>query len=269
MTTAVWDEGTKNRTADQIADELSGLGATIAFSAGWDSTSAQLFSLKSRLPKTLEIYADLLLNPLFPEKEMEREKKMMLGRFIQVRNEPTMLAQLAIGPTLYGVENPYGKSPLGTPDSIKSIVQRDLVSFFEEKYVPNGATLIAVGDITTEELVKELETIFAGWRSDSRFRRSGFFGLPWPKPTRILLIDKPGAAQSVISVAQLSAERNTPDYYALNVMNSIFGGQFMSRLNMNLREDEGLHLRRPLFVRLARSCPGRVCLASSSVQDRR
>ena len=124
LTTAVWDEGTKNRTAEQIADELGGIGADVSFAAGWDTTSARLFSLKSHLPKALEIYADVLINPIFPEKEMEREKKMMLGRFVQVRNEPTMLAQLAVGPTLYGDANPYGRPPLGTPTSIQAIDQQ-------------------------------------------------------------------------------------------------------------------------------------------------
>jgi zinc protease len=265
LTTAVWDEGTKDRTAEQIADELGGIGADVSFSAGWDTTSARLFSLKGHLPKALEIYADLLINPLFPEKEMEREKKMTLARFIQVRNEPTMLAQLAVGPTLYGTENPYGLPILGSPEAIKRMEQQDLVNFYKAFYRPNGATLIAVGDITVEELTKDLEKVLAAWKSDSSAKPVKFPELPTPQPTQIILIDKPDAAQSVISVAQLSAERNSPDYYSLNVMNTLFGGQFMSRLNMNLRETKG-------FTYGARSsfdwhvhAPG-AFLASSSVK---
>jgi zinc protease len=240
LTAAVWDEGTKDRTAEQIADELGGLGAEVSFSAGWDTTSARLSSLKSRYPKALEIFADLLINPLFPQKELEREKKMTLARFMQVRNEPTMLAQLAVGPTLYGSANPYGMPVLGSPESIRRIGQDDLLNFYHFFCRPGGATLIAVGDITTEELTKELEKAFADWKGERQVYGSGRFqSLPTPQATRIILIDKPGAAQSVISVAQLSAERKSPDYYALNVMNAIFGGQFMSRLNMNLRETKG------------------------------
>jgi zinc protease len=239
LTAALWDEGTKNRTAEQISDELAGLGAEVSFSAGWDTTSARLFSLKSRLPQALKIYADLLVNPLFPEKELEREKNMMAGRFRQVRNEPAMLAQLAIGPSIYGGANPYGRPALGTPKSIQALPRQDLVDFYRSQYVPAGATLIATGDITVEELRKELEKALADWKPEGFSAPPSIPEAPAAKPTRIILIDKPGAAQSVIAVAQLCAERNSPDYYALNVMNAIFGGQFMSRLNMNLREEKG------------------------------
>jgi zinc protease len=240
LTTSVWDEGTKDRTAEQIDDELGGIGASVSFSAGWDTTTARLFSLKEHLPKALEIYADELLNPIFPEQALEREKKMMLGQFTQIRNQPTMLAQLAIGPTIYGEANPYGRSPVGYPNTIKNFNQKDLAVFHNQHYTPQGATLIAVGDITADELARQLEKIFADWKTVPHGSVTlPFTNLPMAQPTRIIFIDKPEAAQSVISVAQLSTERKSPDYYALNVMNTIFGGQFMSRLNMNLREDKG------------------------------
>jgi zinc protease len=241
LTASVWDEGTKNFTAEQIADQLAGIGADVSFGVGWDTTSARLFSLKSHLPKALEIYADLLINPIFPEKEMEREKKMALNRFVQVRNEPAMLAQLAVGPTIYGKNSPYGYPLVGRPSVIQAIKQPDLVDYYKSFYLGKKAALIAVGDITSAELAKELEKALADWKSDpnSHWRAFSFPPLPASKPTRIILIDKPGAAQSVISVAQLGAERKSPDYFALTVMNTIFGGQFMSRLNMNLREEKG------------------------------
>jgi len=238
LTVAVWDEGTKDRTAEQIADELGGIGANMSFSASWDSTKARLFSLKRHLPKALKVYADVLRHPLFPEKAMDREKSMMLGHLVQIRNEPNALAQLAVGPSLYGELNFYGRSPFGTPATIKSLQQANLADFCKEYYRPDRATLIAVGDITPDELVRELEEVLADWKGAGSKPESNF-RLPEPKPTRIILIDKPGAAQSVISVAQIGAERNSPDYYALSVMNTILGGQFMSRLNLNLREQKG------------------------------
>jgi zinc protease len=238
LTTAVWDEGTKNRTAGQIADELGGLGADVSFSAGWDVSSARLFSLKSRLPQALDIYADMLVSPIFPEKDIDREKKMMLGQLMQIRSQPVMLAQMAVGPTLYGKSSPYGQPLLGTPESIRAIDRKEIEDFFH-LYRPNGATMIVVGDVALEELVKELEGVFASWTSESAVKHGGTSELPPPQATRVILIDKAGAAQSVISMAELSANRQSPDYYALNVMNAIFGGQFMSRLNMNLRETKG------------------------------
>jgi zinc protease len=239
MTTSVWDEGTKTRTAEQTADELGRIGATVGFSSGWDTTSARLFSLKRHLPAALEIYADMLINPIFPQSELEREKKMALSRLLQARNEPTALAQLAIGPALYGEKNPYGQPALGTTKSIESI-DRDMLVKFYKQCRPNGAALIAVGDITADELKKELEKAFAGWTSEQSPKMAAdAFPIPPTRPTRIVLIDKPGAAQSVITVARLGAMRDSPDYYSLNVMNAMLGGQFMSRLNMNLREDKG------------------------------
>ncbi len=240
LMTAIWDEGTKTRTGEQIADELGGMGATMSFDASWDTTSARLFSLKRHLPKALDIFADVLRHPLFPEKDLEREKGMMLGQLMMIRNEPTALAHLAVGPTIYGAANPYGRCPFGTPATLKATEQADLASFFKAHYRSEQATLIAVGDVTTEELTQELERVFAGWKpTDAETPKVEFAAIPEAKPTRILLIDKPGAAQSVISVAQIGAERRSPDYYAINVMNAIFGGQFMSRLNLNLREDKG------------------------------
>jgi zinc protease len=239
LTTAVWDEGTKNRTAEQIADELAAIGSDVSFGAGWDTTSARLFSLKSRLTKALDIYADLLKNPLFPEKELDREKKMMLNRFVQIRKEPAMLAQLAVGPTLYDANTPYGNSPIGTPKEIQSIDSESVKKFYGSFYVPEGATLVAVGDVTLDELTKNLERVLATWKKPQPSVGAAYPAEYKSQPTRIILIDRPGAEQSVIAVAQLGAERKTPDYFAMNVMNTVLGGQFMSRLNLNLREDKG------------------------------
>jgi zinc protease len=237
---AVWDEGTSHRTGEQVADELASLGASLSIVADWDSSAARLFSLKKHLRKALDVYADVLCHPAFPESELGREKSIALGRLVQVRDDANSLAQLAVAATLYGAAHPYGQSPYGSPSTIRAITRADLVDFYRAHVRPEESTLVAVGDITLAELVPELEKAFAGWKATANMPSGVALPLPpAPKPTRILLVDKPGAAQSVIAVSQIGAARNSPDYYPLTVMNSIFGGQFSSRLNMNLRESKG------------------------------
>jgi zinc protease len=239
LTAAVWDEGTQKRTAMQIAEELATLGAELSVGSDSDSTAVRLFSLKHNLPAALEIYADVLQNPSFPQEELDRQRKLSLGRLTQVRNDPNALAGLAAVAVLYGEKHPYGRPIYGSPSSLAAIQQADLVSFYKENIRTDRATLIVVGDITAEEAVKALERALGTWKTEAGSPDGQLPPPPKPQPARIVLIDKPGAAQSVISVTLLGAERKSPDYFALSVMNSVFGGQFMSRLNMNLREQKG------------------------------
>lgn len=236
---AVWDEGTHRRTSEQIADQLAGMGSSLSINMDWDSTSARLFSLKRRLGATLDIYADVLTDPVFPEKEFDRERNMALGRLVQVRDEPTVLASLAVASTLYGPAHPYGHSQYGAPDTLQAIGRGDLETFYRTQVRPERATLIVVGDTTLAEIQPQLEKLLGGWKATGPAPSTDFPPPPEPKPTRIVLVDKPGAPQSVIAVAQQGTERNSPDYHSIAVMNAIFGGQFMSRLNMNLREQKG------------------------------
>jgi zinc protease len=239
LLTAVWDAGTARRTADQIADQLAGVGASLSIGAGWDTSTARLFTLKQHLPEALDVYADVLCNPAFPEQELIREKSKALARLVQLRDDPLVLSQLATAALLYGPEHPYGRSPYGTRSSLASIGRGDLKAAYRLRVRPEQATLIAVGDVTSEELVPMLEAAFGGWKAGGGPASATLFQPPAEKPTRIVLVDKPGAAQSVIAVSRIGAERKSPDYYALTVMNSIFGGQFSSRLNLNLRESKG------------------------------
>jgi predicted Zn-dependent peptidase len=147
---------------------------------------------------------------------------------------------MAVQEVLYGPNHPYGRPLFGTPSALKSVSREDLERFHRSQIRPEQAAVIAVGDVRSEELVRELEEILGGWKSaDGERPQSEFPPLPAAKPTSIVLVDKPGAAQSVISVALIGAARKSPDYFPLVVMNTIFGGQFSSRLNMNLREEKG------------------------------
>lgn len=236
---AVWNEGTQTRSSEQIAEALANIGARLSVSADWDTSGAQLYTLKRTLPQALEVFADVLQNPAFPADELERQRNIAIGRLLQVRNEPNALASLATGAKLYGPEHPYGRPEYSSEGALKSIGRDDLEAFYRAHVRPDGASLIAVGDITADEIARELERALGGWKAAGAPPVPAFPPLPTPQPTRLTLVDKPGAAQSVISVCLIGTERKSPDYFALSVMNTIFGGQFSSRLNMNLREDKG------------------------------
>ena len=239
MTAAVWDEGTAARSAEDIASQLGGMGASISVSADWDTTSVRLFSLRRHLPKALEIFADVLREPSFPESELHRQQIAALGRLTQIRNEPTVLASLAATQLLYGYDHPYGHPPWGNPAVVKGLKPADLRRFYETQIRPETAAIIAVGDITLDELKQQLEGSMGTWKSASPAPADTDSALPPPQRTSLVLIDKPDAAQSVIQISLVGARRNTADFFAQNVMNMIFGGQFSSRLNMNLREQKG------------------------------
>ena len=173
----------------------------------------------------------------------------MVGHLVQIRNEPIALAQLAVGPTLYGnptkeIINMAHAIRFGTPKSMRrgrsEVIERNFY-FSYNRSLTASATPDRRGRYHHRRIGERTGAVFSDWTSETtqlaiRWRNSQ---LPPPQATQIILIDKPGAAQSVISVAELTAERKSPDYYPLNVMNAIFGGQFMSRLNLNLRETKG------------------------------
>ena len=240
MMAAVWDEGTQQRSAMEIAEQLAAVGADLSIGASWDTTSAALSALKRHFQPALAVYGDVLQHPAFAADELNRQRAMRLGRLVQIREESGILASLAANATLYGQDHPYGRPQFGAPAALNAIAPADLADFYRTRIRPEQATLIAVGDVTADEIVGELEKTLGAWRpATAAASEQPLPPLPAPGPTRLILVDKPHAAQSVISAGILGVERKSPDYFPLAVMNSILGGQFMSRLNMNLREDKG------------------------------
>ncbi len=194
--------------------------------------------LKRHLGKALDIFSDVLLHPVFPQAEIDRQRNIALGRLNQIRNEPTILAAMAVAQTVYGYDHPYGKPGQGTTSSLKSITRKDLQKLHRSLAQPEGAAVIVVGDTSLAEIKPELEKVFGNWISSEKNLEKEFTP-PETKPAEIILIDKPGAAQSVVFTALVEPVRKTPDYFPLLVMNTTLGGPFASRLNMNLREDKG------------------------------
>lgn len=232
------DEGTKTRTTLEISNEIDAIGASFSTSAGVDGSFVTMSTLTKYLDKALSVYTDVLANPTFPEKEFMRLQKQRLAALIQQRDQPPAVANNAFSYVLYGSQHPYGHNPAGTESSVKAMTTRDLVKFYETYYRPNNATLIVVGDVTLDAIVPKLNAALANWTSGAV---ASFTLPPPPAPDRmrVYLIDKPGASQSEIRIGYPALARSTPDFFPVVVMNRMLGGQFTSRVNLNLREKHG------------------------------
>jgi len=231
-------KGTKTRDSLQIASELSDLGASMNANGGAESCDLSLTTLTRNLPRALKIYTDVLLNPTFPEKELERLRTQQLSTLLRQADSAPTIANLIFPKLLYGETHPYGRSNAGTPKSVKSLTRDDVVGFYQSLFVPNNAALVVAGDVTPDAIMPILEAALKDWKPGSPVATT----LPEPpasRPVTVYLVDKPGAAQSILSVGQVGVARNTPDYFPLTIMNAILGGQFSSRINLNLREDKG------------------------------
>ncbi|MCL4780736.1 MAG: insulinase family protein [Gammaproteobacteria bacterium] len=239
LTMAMLDEGTKTRDALQISEQLALLGASLGASSGLDSSSVNLSALADKLDPSLELFADVILNPVFPDKELERVRKTYLAALSQEKTQPTSMALRVLPKLLFGTGHAYAQ-PLtgtGTEATLKALGREDLARFHQAWFRPDHATLIAVGPVSVASLKPKLEQLFRNWQpGDIPAKRIGEVTL---KPGKVLyLVDKPGAEQSVIFAGQLIPPRATTDDIAIEAMNDVLGGQFTARLNMNLRENK-------------------------------
>jgi zinc protease len=240
FTAAMLQEGTTGRSALQLANDIAALGASFDVRASNDDSRIQVSSLKSSFPAVLDILADVLLNPAFDQQEIERQKKSRLARLMQQRENPGATAGVVAAASLFGPDHPLGRSPLGTEAAIQATTRADLERFWRSHYRPSEAALVVVGDVSFEELRPLVETRLRGWKSDLEVAGKGG-SLPRPAPTaaRLVLVDKPGAAQTALQVVSFAPRAADPEVPALSVMNAILGGNFTSRINHTLREVKG------------------------------
>ncbi len=234
-TASMLNQGTTSRSAVDIANQLQSIGASMNAGSGWDSSTVAMQTLAKNLDKALNIYADVIQNASFPNDELESLRRRSIIGLAQRKSQPSAVANLAFSKVLYGDQS-YGRST--TESSLKAITRDDLVSFHRTNFVPNNATLIVVGDVESKSMLAKLEGVLGKWKS------AGSVTIPSPSQTMrgkpgIYLIDKPGAAQSTISAGLVGIDRGNPDYYAVQVMNSILGGGSSGRLFKVLREEKG------------------------------
>ena len=231
------DEGTTRRNALQISDTLSQLGAQLFTSSQLDVSRVALSAMKDKLDPALDIFADVVLNPAFPQADFQRQQRQTLARIQREKVQPVQMALRVFPQLLYGANHAYG-NPLtgsGTEASVSAMTRDDLVRFHRTWFKPNHATLVIVGDITLAEIQPKLARLFSGWKAGEVPQKNVSTVADQPRPL-VYILDRPGAEQSVILAADLAPPKANQHEYAIEAMTSLLGGQFTSRVNMNLRE---------------------------------
>ncbi len=233
------EEGTAKRDSLQIGEELESLSAEFSAGANLDYATVDLNALKVNMDKSLDIYADLILHPAFPQKEFDRLQKDRLASIQREKVTPNSMAMRVLPSLLYGQGHPYSGSlaGTGTDSSVSKMTREDLVKFHDTWFKPNNATLLIVGDTSLAEITPKLESLFGSWKRGDVADRT-IPQVPEPEKDVVYLIDRPGSGQSLIYAAQLAPPSSDPDALPLGLVNAIFGGSFSSRINMNIREDK-------------------------------
>jgi predicted Zn-dependent peptidase len=240
LASAMLEEGAGNRSALEVADAIDFLGADLSAGSGIDSSAVRLHVPVARLADALPIMADVALRPTFKKEELDRLRQQRLTQMIQGRDDPQTIASAAFPRVLYGPRHRYGTPTGGTAETVKTFTPDDLREFYSSTFRPDHATILAIGDVTPDKVMPLLEKSFGAWKaSGAAAPKQTIAAVDEPAERTVYIVDKPGAAQSQIRIGWIGVPRSTPDYFPLVVMNTILGGSFSSRLNMNLREQHG------------------------------
>ena len=233
------DEGTKTRTALQISDALQRLGAQLGTGSNVDMSNVFLSTLKENMDSSLAVFADVVLNPSFPQSDFDRLIKLQLAQIQREKVTPVQMALRVFPLLVYGSGHAYGM-PLtgsGTEESVSRLKRDDLIAFHRTWFKPNNASLIVVGATTLAEVTPKLERLFGSWRPGEVPKKNISQVAQQPRSS-VYLIDRPGSEQSIIFAGHVAPAKRNPREIALLTMNDILGGSFTSRVNMNLREDK-------------------------------
>ena len=242
FTAAMLQEGTTRRSAPQLADDIAALGASLDARAGNDDSRVSVTSLQANFPAALDILADVALNPAFAEAEIARQRKSRLASLVQQREQPAATAAVVAAAALYGAQHPLGGSSLGTEESINATTAEDMRRFWATHYRPDRAALVVAGQIALEDLKAVASEKLGGWKAPAAAAGKPVVRVlakPATTAARLVLVDKPGAAQTAVQIVSLAPPATHPDIPALGVMNALLGGNFTSRINHQLREVKG------------------------------
>ncbi len=241
FTANLLDEGAGRRDANALQSELAFLGASLSTGASWDVTTVSLKVAKRNLDAALDLMADVVLRPTFASVEVRRQRDLRLAALLQAKDQPTTLANLAFNQAIHPEGHPYRASLGGDSASAARLDSATVRAFYDGSIRPERATFYVVGDISAAEAEQALGRRFAAWRATGPERRPApvLVAAARPQGLQVILVDKPGAAQSVITIGTTGVERTSGDLAAIEVMNTILGGSFSSRLNSNLRETKG------------------------------
>lgn len=241
VTSDLLDEGCGDLNALDVHDALGRMGAHLDTEIGSDATVLTMTSLSRSASRAVSLLADMVIHPRLEQRDFDRVRELRLNRLVQLRDMPPGLADRAFAQLLYP-GHPYGHLPIGTEGSLRGMNLREVTAFHRHVYTPSRITVIAAGDAPHAGLASLVERAFGNWTpSADAGAVIDAKDVPPPAvaPGRIALVHRAGAQQSELRIGHVAAPRSTPDYHALLVCNMVLGGQFVSRINMNLREDKG------------------------------
>ena len=237
ITASMMSEGTASRDGEALSNAMQLLGTTIGVSIGNESGVMSFVSTAGKFAPTLDLLADMLLHSTFPADSLERLRAQRLVALTQAKAQPSAVASRVFPKVLYGTAHPYGQ--MATEVSYKAITRDDVAAFQKTYFQPGRALVVVTGDVKPAAAKSVVEKALAGWPAGGGKPAFSYPALPGSPATTIYLVDKPGAAQSTFAIGLPGPPRSTPDYYALQVMNTMLGGLFQSRLNANIREEKG------------------------------
>ncbi len=236
LTSLLIDEGAGEYDSLQLSDEFEKLGSIFSITSNHDLISMTLLSMKENFSRSLELLSKIILTPRFEEKDFTREKKKVLDRILQLKDEPAFIASTAFEKILFG-ETYYAYPEIGLENTVAEIYNNDVKKFYQDIFTAANTKLIVVGNLTEEEAVEQFNKYLGSW--NSFIKTYVTFEMPKRNPTKLFFVHKENSAQSEIRVGHIAKKRDAADYIPTRIMNTILGGQFSSRINHNLREDKG------------------------------
>jgi zinc protease len=238
MVASLMREGTARRSAIQIAEEIDFTGGTLTTGAGLDYCAVNCQVLKKHAAVGLELFADIVLNPAFPEEELARERKQRVAQLDALLEDPGSVAGIVFNRSVYG-SHPYGRQSFGTRVSLERLERGNLLEFYREIFVPDNCIVVVVGDFDGTEMLSQLSARFGGWKRESAKRQD----LPAPHRVpgrKVIVVDKPDATQAQICLGNIGIDIRHPDNFPVDVANGVFGNGFTSRLVDELRVKRSL-----------------------------
>jgi zinc protease len=238
LTAELLDSGAGGRSGVEIAETVEGLGVQLDAGTGWETSQLELSALRSRLEAALPLMEDLLLRPTFPEDEVERLRAERIAELAQRRSDPRSLANMMATRFIFADASPYSRPLDGNPGTVESIMRSDVASFHADRYLGSGGGVVVAGALGFDEAVDLVERHF-GNLGTGRASVPSVSVEPRARNRTLTVVHRPGAVQSELRVGHVGVPRSTPDFFPLLVGNTILGGAFSSRLNLNLRERRG------------------------------
>jgi zinc protease len=231
------DEGAGDLNALQIADQFEMLGAHFSVYVDNDHLYLTLQSLSENFRKAFEVFRNIVTTPHLNVKDFDREKRKLLTRFSQLKDEPDYLAGSAFTHSVFGVNHPYSHSTIGVSNDVTEIQNNDIRKFYSKYFSPENSVMVIVGDLDENEILDVLQKNFSTWKGSKP--EQDVMQTNHLEKSEVVIVDKKDSVQTEIRVGHLCSKRNQKDYFQRLLLNTVLGGQFTSRINLNLREKHG------------------------------